>query len=165
MKVVRSRPVHAVAVVGLAALFAGAGTPLAGAAWAADISIIGPWARATVRGASAAAGYLTIANTSKQADRLTGASSDVSVKVEIHETHMTGDVMRMREMPNGVEIAAGKSVVFKPGGYHLMLIGLSKQLLPGATIHLKLDFAKAGVVDAAMPVEPFGAMGPPPAKK
>ncbi len=165
MRVVRNRLVRAVAVVGAAALFAGAGDLLAGAASAADISIIGPWARATVRGASVAAGYLTIANKGKQADRLTGASSDVSTKVDIHETRMTGGIMRMREMPNGIEIAAGKSVVFKPGGYHLMLIGLSKQLLPHTTIHLKLDFAKAGEIDVAMPVEPFGAMGPPPAKK
>jgi copper(I)-binding protein len=144
-----------------AALF----TSGAGVALADGMEVTGPWTRATVHGASVGVGYLTIENKGTEADRLTSISSDVSDKAELHETRLDGGVMKMRALPQGVEIKAGQSLVLKPGAYHLMLLGLKKQLLPGGAINVTLTFEKAGPVSVAMPIETVGATGPSAAAK
>ncbi len=133
----------------------------AAAASAGDIDVSAPWTRATVRGASVGVGYLTIENKGKEADRLTGADTDAAAKVEVHEMKMDGGVMRMRYLPDGLEIKPGATVTLKPGSYHLMLMGLKKPLLPGESVHVTLNFAKAGAIAVEMPVGGFGATKPP----
>lgn len=136
-----------------------------GLAAAADINVSAPWSRATVRGASVGVGFLTIANTGKEPDKLLGATSPLAEKVEIHETRAEGGIMTMRALPKGIDIKPGATLVLKPGSYHLMLIGLKSVLLPGEIVHLTLSFSKAGPIDVDLPVEGFGATGPsaPPA--
>ncbi len=136
-----------------------------GSVWAADIEVKGPWTRATVHGASVAVGFLTIENKGAETDRLTSASADVAEKVELHETRMENGVMQMRALPQGAEIKPGATLVLKPGSYHLMLLGLKGQLLPGGAVHLTLTFSKAGQVEVTMPVETVGATGPVSAAK
>lgn len=143
------------ATVGLSLLGA------AGVAAAGDIDVSAPWTRATVRGASVGVGYMTIENKGKDADRLTGATTDAAAKVEVHETKIEGGVMKMRFMPDGLEIKPGATVTLKPGSYHLMLMGLAKPLLPGETVPVTLNFAKGGPVTVGMPVEGFGATKAP----
>lgn len=133
----------------------------ASAARAGDIDVSTPWTRATVRGASVGVGYMTIENKGKEADRLTGAVTDAAAKVEVHEMKMDGAIMRMRFLPDGLEIKPGVTVTLKPGSYHLMLMGLKKPLLPGDSVHVTLNFAKAGPIAVDMPVEGFGATKPP----
>ena len=98
-----------------------AASVLAAPAWAADykvgsIEIDQPWTRATPPTAKAGGGFVTITNKGTTPDRLVAARSAVSDKVEIHEMKMDGNVMRMRELDKGVEIAPGATVTLKPGG-------------------------------------------------
>jgi copper(I)-binding protein len=121
------------------------------------IKIESPWARATPKGAKVGGGYLKITNTGTTPDRLVGGASDVAPRFEIHEMNMDGGVMKMREMPKGVEIKPGETVEFKPGGYHLMFVGLTKPLTQGGQVKATLQFEKAGKVDVAFKIESIGA--------
>jgi copper(I)-binding protein len=129
-------------------------------ALAGDIVVSAPWGRATVRGASVAAFYFTIENKGKGSDRLLSATSDVSERAEIHETRVEDGIAKMRAAPEGVEIKPGATLVFKPGSFHLMAVGLKEPLFPGTKVHLLLTFAKAGGVPADLVVEPFGGQAP-----
>ena len=137
-----------------AAFLVGAGA----LAHAGDISLDHPWSRATPAGAPVGAGYVTLKNSGAAADKLLSATADVAGKVEIHEMSMDGGVMKMRPV-NGLEIPAGKSVELKPGGYHIMFMGLKQPLKAGDTIKGTLTFEKAGAVPVEYKVEAMGAGG------
>ena len=130
----------------------------AASACAGDIAIVHPWARATPAGAKVGAGYVTLQNNGGAADRLVSATADVADHVEIHEMSMDGGVMKMRQLPAGLDLPAGKSVELKPGGYHLMLMGLKQPLTTGATVKATMTFEKAGAVPVEMKVEQMGGM-------
>jgi periplasmic copper chaperone A len=145
-------------LVFMAALIAAAPAAFAQTGDNAKITVEQPWARATPAGAKTGAAYMTLANKTNTADRLTGASSDVAAKVQIHEMKVVNGVMQMRELTGGLAIPAGGSVTLKPGAYHVMLIGLKKPLVAGQSIPLTLTFAKAGTISVTVPVEAIGAM-------
>jgi copper(I)-binding protein len=88
--------------------------------------------------------FMRLVNTGGEADRLTSARSDVAEVVEIHETRMEGEVMKMQHLPDGIELPAGGQVELKPGGYHIMLIGLKRDLKEGDQVRLELEFEKSG---------------------
>lgn len=121
-------------------------------AQAADgaISLSGVWARASAGGNSAA--YATIANSGAAEDRLIAVKGDVSTSIELHEVVMDGDVMKMRPV-EAIAVPAGGSVELKPGGYHIMLIGLKAPLVEGAHVALTLVFETAGEVVLDAPVQ------------
>ena len=98
---------------------------------------------------------MTIKNTGT--DRLTGASTAVAGKVEVHEMTMDNGVMRMRPVAGGFEIKPGQTVELKPGGYHIMFVGMKEQLKTGEHFKATLEFAKAGKVDVDFTVEAVGA--------
>ncbi len=144
-----------------AALAISAGTAVAQeAVKIGSIEISGPWARATPKGASVAAGYLKLTNTGSEADRLVGGSSEFSSRIEVHEMSMDKGVMRMRPVANGLEIKPGQSVELKPNSYHLMFVGLKRQLKQGEKVRGTLKFEKAGSADVEFAVEPVGSPGP-----
>jgi copper(I)-binding protein len=118
------------------------------------------WARATPGKADNGAAYLTIE--SPTADRLVSASSPVAKKTELHTMSMQGMVMKMRPLA-GLDIPAGQAVTLKPGGEHIMLLGLNRPLQEGQSFPLTLNFAKAGPRTATVTVEKAGASGPGPA--
>lgn len=122
-----------------------------------DVQITNAWARATPEGAATAAAYVTVE--SPAGDRLTGASTPVAQKADIHEMTMDGNIMKMRQV-DGIDLPAGQAVTLKPGGYHIMMTGLTKPLKEGETFPLTLDFAKAGTKQVDVSVEKVGAMGP-----
>ena len=122
-----------------------------------SITVEQPWARATPGGAKTGAVYMTLDNKSGTADRLTGASSDVAEKLQIHEMKVENGVMKMREIAGGLPIPANGSVVLKPGTYHVMLIGLKKPLTAGEKFPLTLTFEKAGNISVTVPVQAMGA--------
>jgi copper(I)-binding protein len=124
---------------------------------AGTLKISAPWARATPKGASVGGGYMTITNTGTAPDRLTGGSTNVSSKFELHEMSMANGVMKMRPLARGLEIKPGQTVELKPGGYHIMLVGMKEQLKAGDHFKATLDFAKAGKVDVDFTVESLGA--------
>ena len=126
-------------------------------AMSAGIEIENAWARATPGMAKNGGAYFTAKNTGKSADRIVGVSADVAEKVELH-THLNDNgVMRMRQV-DGVDVPAGGEVTFKPGGYHIMFIGLHKPLKEGDRFPVTLIFEKAGKRTVEINVMGVGAM-------
>lgn len=115
------------------------------------LTIAGAFSRATLPGAPVAGGFFSVTNDGALDDRLTAAASAVAGRVEIHEMAMVGDVMRMRELPEGLVIPAGGTVALEPGGYHVMLMELKAPLVEGETVELVLTFEAAGEI--AIPLE------------
>ena len=113
------------------------------------------WARASV-GRNGAA-FLTVMNKGATDDRLIAAKSDVSPRVELHTHLMEGNVMKMRQVKD-IPVPAGKSVTLKPGGLHVMIIGLKKKLVEGESFPLTLVFEKAGEITVPVPIKRIGAM-------
>jgi len=101
-----------------------------------------------------------IKNTGTTADRLIAAKSPAADKVEIHEMKMDGNVMRMRAVEKGLDIPAGATVEFKPGGFHVMFMGLKAPFAKDARVPLTLVFEKAGSIDVELAVEAIGAASP-----
>lgn len=129
------------------------------------IEVDDPWIRATPKGASTAAGYFKIINSGSTADRLTGASSDVASRVEIHEMSMTGGVIKMRPLPAGLEIKPGQTIELKPTALHAMFVGLKQPLKQGDHVKGTLVFEKAGPLEVDFAVGSIGAQGSAPAPK
>ncbi|MCL7455467.1 MAG: copper chaperone PCu(A)C [Anaerolineae bacterium] len=90
--------------------------------------------------------FMQLANEGQEADRLVGGRTEIAQVVEIHETRMEGDVMKMQMLSEGLEIPARGSVRLEPGGYHVMLIGLKQDLAPGDRFELELQFEKSGTM-------------------
>ena len=124
-----------------------------------SIRITEPWARATPGRAANGAAYLTITNTGTTTDRLVAASTPAAQKAEVHEMLMDKGVMQMRAAGE-LAIEPGKSLVLKPGGYHLMLMGLKQPLKAGDNLALTLTFEKAGAQQVIAKIGAAGAMGP-----
>jgi periplasmic copper chaperone A len=125
---------------------------------AGSLKISAPWARATPKGASIGGGYMKITNTGNAPDTLIGGSTDAATRFEIHEMSMDNGVMKMRALDKGLEIKPGQTVEFKPGGYHVMFVGLKSGLTQGQNVKATLEFAKAGKVDVEFTVQGIGAM-------
>jgi periplasmic copper chaperone A len=115
-----------------------------------------PWSRATPKGATVAGGYLKITNKGTTPDRFVAGSSDAGKRFEIHEVSMDGGVMKMRELKDGLEIAPGATVEFKPGSYHVMFVGIEKPFAKGDKVKATLTFEKAGKVDVQFYVGDMG---------
>lgn len=124
---------------------------------AGELVLSGPFVRATLPGAKVGGGYLSIANPSKEADRLVGGSSPAAARVEVHEMKMDGNVMQMRQLKDGLEIPAGGTTELAPGGTHLMLIEIAKPLKQGDMVPVTLEFARAGKVEVQFMVGPANA--------
>jgi hypothetical protein len=123
-----------------------------------SLKIIHPWSRATPNGAEVAGGYLAIENTGQDADRLLEVVVEGVSRAEIHEMTTVDGVMKMRPLVNGLEILPGKTVELKPGGFHIMMMGLKVLVTEGAKLAGKLRFEKAGSVDVMFNVEAAGAV-------
>jgi hypothetical protein len=103
-------------------------------------------------GGATGAVYVTITNTGKEADALVSASSNASQTVELHETKNEAGVMKMRPVPK-IAVAAGGKIEMKPGGYHVMLLSLKRDLKPGDTVEVTLKFERGGEVRVDAPVK------------
>ena len=121
------------------------------------IEVIRPWSRATPKGATTGAGYVTLRNTGTTPDRLIGGSTEVGKRVEIHTMEMAQGVMRMRQLTGGLEIKPGETVELKPGSLHLMFVDLTRPLQNGEHIKGTLVFERAGKVDVDYTVEVIGS--------
>ncbi len=118
------------------------------------------WARATPKGASAAAGYLTVTNNGTTPDRFSCVSSDASAKCQIHSMTMENGVMKMRPVDGGLEIKPGETVMLKPSSVHVMFLDLKHPLEAGKTVGATLQFEKAGTVQVEFPIAAIGAPAP-----
>ena len=118
-----------------------AGVLVSATGYAADIEVKSAWVRATVPAQTVSGAYMQI--TSKAGATLVGVSTPVAEAVEVHEMTMDGGVMKMRAVPR-LALSAGKTLTLKPGGYHIMLMGLKQKLKPGdkVSVTLKIENAK-----------------------
>ena len=130
---------------------------IAAGAQTGSIEIKEAWARATPGGAQNGAAYVTLV--SPTGDRLTGVSSPVAEKAELHQMTNDGGIMKMREV-TAIDLPPGTSVSLKPGGLHVMLMGLKHPLQPGQSLPMTLQFEKSGTREVDVAVGKVGATGP-----
>ncbi|WBS04756.1 copper chaperone PCu(A)C [Pseudoduganella sp. SL102] len=106
----------------------------------AQVTVKDAWARATVPAAKASGAFLRIE--SKTDARLVGVSSPVGM-AELHQMSMQDNRMSMAHV-DAIDLPAGKAVQLAPGGYHVMLMGLKRQLKEGETVPLTLVVEQKG---------------------
>lgn len=124
----------------------------------ANVEVTHVWARATPGGAQTGAIYLTIKNGGTEGDRLVGASTPAAAQVQLHTEINDNGVMKMRPI-SAIDLKPGTTTVLKPGGMHVMLIGLNQPLKEGQSFPLTLDFEKAGKKEVQVTVAKAGAQG------
>jgi periplasmic copper chaperone A len=126
----------------------------------AQVSVKDAWVRATVPHQKATGAFLQL--TAARDSRLVEVRSPVAGSTELHEMSMANNVMKMRAVA-AVELPAGKSVEFKPGGYHIMLLGLKAPVKEGESVPLTLVVegrdGKRESVEAKAIVRPLTAHG------
>lgn len=113
------------------------------------------WSRPAAQGTTGA-GFMTLANPDAKPDALVAAESPAAREVQIHQSSMKGGVASMQRASR-VPVPASGRVTFAPGGYHLMLMGLTKPLKAGETVPVTLTFASGAKVKASFVV----GLGPP----
>ena len=96
-------------------------------------------------GPATSAAYMVIKNSSGEPDALISAKSDVAKAVELHNVKMQNDVMTMFQVPQ-IDIPANGQVELKSGSYHVMLIGLTRDLKAGDKVTITLNFEKSGAM-------------------
>jgi hypothetical protein len=89
--------------------------------------------------------YMTIRNMMDVEDKLIKAESDIAEAIELQAVEDNNGVMETRSVPQ-LDIPAGGEVELRPGGFHVMLIGLNQELTPGGTINVTLQFEQAGEI-------------------
>ena len=129
------------------------------AAGKGDVRVVDAWARAVPAVAPVAGGFLTVVNMGNSEDRLLRVESPIAKRIEIHEMRNDGGVMRMRQIKDGLTVPAHGQLEFKPGSYHLMLIGPTRALIEGGHFEATLVFQRAGKVKVTFAVRGMGAGG------
>lgn len=146
------RPILLTAALVALALPASAATYRAG-----NLEVADPWSRPAQAGMNGA-GFFTVTNRGKVADRLVAVETTAARKAEIHRSLMTNGVASMQRQDRGVALPAGQALTFAPGGYHVMFMGLAKTQKGGDTTAATLVFQSG----ARMKVE-FEVRAPGPA--
>ncbi len=95
--------------------------------------------------------YLRIRNRGREEDRLLGGATRVATRVEVHESYLEGDVMRMRRL-EGIQVPPAGEVALRPGGLHVMLLGLKESLVEGESFPMVLEFEVSGEVEVEVSV-------------
>jgi copper(I)-binding protein len=120
-----------------------------------NLNISSYYLRGTMQNRPAAA-YMKIQNFGKKKDKLTKVSSPLVDTIEFHETRVEEGVAKMRQIPE-IAVYGNSTVELKPGGLHLMLLGLKKTLVGGDTFNMTLKFEIAGNLNIKVPVKTFSS--------
>lgn len=112
-------------------------------------------ARVPVPAGANGAAYMTLTNDGDTDDQLVGVTSDVAEAVELHQSAMQDGSMSMQQV-DGIDLPAGGAAVLEPGGFHVMLVGVTAELAEGDTVDLALEFANAGGQTVRAEVVPLG---------
>ncbi|MDC9808835.1 MULTISPECIES: copper chaperone PCu(A)C [Rhizobium] len=131
---------------------AGAAAPAGETVKAGDLEISGGFAKAMLPGQPVGGGFFTVKNNGQTDDRLVSVTSPASGEVQIHEMETKDNVMRMRQLKDGIAIAAGETVKLEPGNLHLMFQKVKTPFKQGDTVPVTLTFEKAGKVDMVLQV-------------
>lgn len=116
------------------------------------MTIQNAWARPANSGSNSAA-YFIIENETASDDTLMSVSSDIAAVAEVHMSMADANGVMSMQMQEAVTIPAGEQVEFKPGGLHVMFVNLTRDLKPGDTITLTLNFKETGNVVVEVPVK------------
>ena len=122
----------------------------------AEVTVKDDWVRGTVPAQTTTGAFMTLTSTSDA--KLVGAASPVAKTVEIHESMVHGGHAMMHEVEN-VALPAGKPVSLKPGGHHVMMMGLAKPLKAGDIVPLTLTIEEKGkrsTLEVKAAVRPLG---------
>ncbi|MBB3657105.1 hypothetical protein FHX15_002333 [Rhizobium sp. BK650] len=117
-----------------------------------DLEISGAFAKAMLPGQPVGGGGFTVKNNGSTDDRLVSVTSPTSGEVQIHEMAMQGNVMKMRQLKDGIIIPAGQTVELAPGNLHLMFQKVKTPFKQGDKVPVTLTFEKAGKVDLVLNV-------------
>ncbi len=115
-----------------------------------EVKVSGAWIRALPSGLPAG-GYFTLHNGGQKALTLTGASSAACGMLMLHKSDNMGGMMHMEDVAK-VDVPAGGTVAFAPGGYHLMCMDPSKDIKPGGNVKVTLSFSDGSSIDAPFDV-------------
>jgi copper(I)-binding protein len=121
-----------------------------------QIKVMDPWSRPSPAMAGNGAVYMMLVNEGGADDALISVETDAAEVVELHETKMEGDVMKMSPVTK-VEIPAGGSAALEPGGLHVMLINLQQELVAGEKIRLMLNFETSDPLTIEAEIRNMGA--------
>lgn len=119
------------------------------------VEVVEPWVRATARpGASAegraapanGAAYLVVRNHGTVDDAIVGVETAIADTAELHLVTVENEIMRMRAVES-VPVPAGGEAVLEPGGYHVMLVGLERDLTAGDTVEMTVRLRSGESVD------------------
>ncbi|RUM25505.1 DUF1775 domain-containing protein [Rhizobium vallis] len=119
---------------------------------AGDLEISGGFAKAMLPGQPVGGGFFTVKNNGKADDRLISVTSPAAGEVQIHQMVTKDNVMRMRQLKDGIAIAAGETIKLEPGNLHLMFQKVTTPFKQGDTVPVTLTFEKAGKVDLMLQV-------------
>ena len=129
----------------------------------ADVTVTQPWVRGTVPPQKTTGAFMRLQ--SNRDAKLVGVSSSAAKLVEMHEMAMVNNVMRMRPV-NEIALPGGKDVALKPGGYHIMLMGIEHQLKEGDVVPLTLTVrdsdGKTHTIAVQAPVRALTSPAPKP---
>lgn len=119
------------------------------------LSVEEGWVRLMPPVAPNSAAYFTLNNQGKTAVDLIAVESDVAGVLELHTIVEEGELRRMQQLQK-VTVPAQGSVQFKPGSYHVMLIGLKKPLQENQIVPLTLRFVSGESLAVSLPVKQDG---------
>ncbi|VUD40347.1 hypothetical protein TDB9533_00133 [Thalassocella blandensis] len=103
------------------------------------VVISGAFIKQLPPGKTMAAVYLSMKNNSDKTQTLNYVHSPIAENIEVHRVIYNQGMMKMRHVKH-FHINPGQNLVFEPGGYHLMIFGISESLEVGSTFPLTLEF-------------------------
>lgn len=127
----------------------------------AQVSVTAPWVRATVPAQKSTGAFMHLLAPAPA--RLVAVTSDVADMVELHKMEMNGDRMKMQQV-DFIDLPAGKTVNLASGSFHIMLMGLKRQMKAGETVTLTLlvqgKDKKQEKLTVKVPVKPINFSSP-----
>ncbi len=118
----------------------------------AEVTVESPYVRAVPPGQTNTAAFMQLKNSSAEAISLVSASSSIAENVELHNHINEDGVMKMRQVEL-ISISANGNASLEPGGYHIMLIGLSKEIAAGDMVDLEVKFSDGSSQQLTVPVK------------
>lgn len=141
-------------------LFAGGQSETAMAGREGDTPVNNAWIRASIEGDRNGAGYMVIRNRNTEPKRLLRVEADgLAQRIELHTHSMVDGLMRMQQV-EFVEVPPRGEVIFEPGGFHVMFMGITDEFQEGDIHRLTLHFDTIDPVEVDFIVEPVDYRGP-----
>ena len=96
--------------------------------------------------------YMNIQNPSGSPDRLLKAEAEGISRIEFRGSTSAADLTAIPAPLDTIDLPANGSLLFAPGSYAMLLMGMKKDLKPGETLKLSLYFEKAGKIDLTLAI-------------